>query len=45
MNYKIYDRDEDTFFKYMPMKKILKNNKNISITDSPFEKLTQLNLK
>ena len=46
MNYKIYDRDEDTFFKYMPMKKnIKKNNKNISITDSPFEKLTQLNLK
>ncbi len=46
MNYKIYDRDEDTFFKYIPIKKnIKKNNKNISITDSPFEKLTQLNLK
>ncbi len=46
MNYKIFEKDKDLFFKYMPEKKNFKKNKNnIKFTDSPFSKLVQLNLK
>ena len=46
MNYKIFEKDKDLFFKYMPEKKNFKKNKNnIKFTDSPFSKLVQLNIK
>jgi|TARA_B100000929_G_scaffold290530_1_gene284467 ATP-dependent RNA helicase SUPV3L1/SUV3 len=46
MNYKIYEKDKDVLFKYSPVKKSSKKNKNISnFSDSPFSKLTQLNIK
>ena len=46
MNYKIYEKNDDVYFKYIPMKKdFKKNKKNINLTDSPFSKLIQLNLK
>tara|TARA_B100000073_G_C23732355_1_gene571230 strand:+ start:85 stop:2574 length:2490 start_codon:yes stop_codon:yes gene_type:complete len=46
MNYKTYEKNDDVYFKYIPMKKdFKKNKKNINLTDSPFSKLIQLNLK
>ena len=46
MNYKIYEKDKEVLFKYLPVKKSLRKNKNISnFNDSPFSKLAQLNIK
>ena len=46
MNYKIYEKNKDVLFKYLPVKKSSRKNKNISnFADSPFSKLTQLNIK
>ena len=46
MNYKTYEKDENIFFKYVPKRKNIKMNKdNIKMSDSPFVKLTQLNIK
>ncbi len=46
MNYKTYQRGKDIFFKYMPLKRDnKKDKKNINMTDSPFGKLVQLNIK
>ena len=46
MNYKTYEKDKETYFKYMPVKKnIKKNRNNINLADSPFGKLIQLNIK
>ncbi len=46
MNYKTYEKDNEVFFKYTPMKKSFKKNKNkASFDDSPFSKLVELNIK
>ncbi len=46
MNYKTYEKDKEVFFKYIPIRKGFKKNKNkIDFTDSPFKKLVQLNIK
>ena len=46
MNYKTYKKDNAVFFKYIPVKKNFKNNKNrVSFDDSPFSKLVELNIK
>ena len=46
MNYKIYEKDKEIYFKFMPNKKFNKKIKtNSGIKDSPFSKLVQLNIK
>ncbi len=46
MNYKTFEKDKEIFFKYMPLKNNYRKNKtNIKISDSPFSKLAQLNIK
>ena len=46
MNYKIYEKDKEIYFKYMPIKKVSKRSKNnTNFSDSPFKKLVELNLK
>ena len=46
MNYKIYKKDNDIYFKYILNKKnIRKKEKVINATDNPFKILSQLNLK
>ena len=45
MNYKIYEKENNLFFKYMPLKKIIKKGTNKNINDNPFNILSQLNLK
>ena len=46
MNYRIYEKDKAVYFKYIPIKKNFKKNKNnINFADSPFSKLVQLNIK
>ncbi len=46
MNYKIYEKKENIYFKYIPIKKIhKKKEKNKNINDNPFGVLSQLNLK
>ncbi len=46
MNYKTYEKNNDIYFKYKNYKKIDKFNKsNNKLSDSPFKKLVQLNLK
>tara|TARA_Y100000591_G_scaffold88213_1_gene74380 strand:- start:679 stop:3171 length:2493 start_codon:yes stop_codon:yes gene_type:complete len=46
MDYKTYEKNKDLFFKYSPSKKSYKTNKkNVNITDSPFSKLVELNIK
>ena len=46
MNYKVYEKENEIFFKYLPQKKMFKkNDKNTKINDSPFGKLAQLNIK
>ena len=46
MNYKTFEKDKVIFFKYVPLKKKFKKNKDdIKYSDSPFRKLVQLNLK
>jgi len=46
MDYKTYEKNKDLFFKYSPSKKSYKTNKkNVNITDSPFSKLIELNIK
>ena len=45
MNYKAYDKDKNTYFKYVPKKVFKKKiNRNIS-NDNPFNVLNRLNLK
>ena len=44
MNYKIFEKDNETFFKYNPSKKIKKiSSKKIS-NENPFKILKNLNL-
>tara|TARA_B100000674_G_scaffold496767_1_gene528065 strand:+ start:726 stop:3206 length:2481 start_codon:yes stop_codon:yes gene_type:complete len=46
MDYKIFEKNDDIFFKYAPLRKKLKKNKNkINLNDNPFIKLAELNLK
>jgi len=46
MSYKTYKKDNEVFFKYTPLKKSFKKNKNkVSFDDSPFSKLVELNIK
>ncbi len=46
MNYKTFEKDKVIFFKYVPLKKKFKKSKDdIKYSDSPFNKLVQLNLK
>ena len=46
MNYKIYEKEKDIFFKYVPLRNnTKKSKKNVNFTDSPFSKLNQLNIK
>ena len=45
MNYKTYEKDNNLYFKYTPLKKIIKKNSNKSVNDNPFNVLSQLNLK
>ena len=45
MNYKIFEKDKETFFKYNPTKKFKKNlDKKVS-SENPFKVLKNLNLK
>ena len=44
MNYKVIEKDQETFFKYFPQKKNKKSfNKNVN-KENPFEVLKNLNL-
>ena len=46
MNYRVFDRNNEVYFKYFPLKKNKKKLKTKSkFEDSPFSKLVQLNLK
>jgi len=46
MNYKTYQKEENIYFKYIPIKKNFKKKEvKKDITDNPFGILTQLNLK
>ena len=45
MNYKTYEKDNNVYFKYIPLKKIIKKDMNKNIKDNPFNVLSQLNLK
>ena len=46
MNYKIFEKNNEVFFKYSPIKKSYKKNKNnVDFGDNPFRKLVQLNIK
>jgi ATP-dependent RNA helicase SUPV3L1/SUV3 len=43
MNYKVYKKDNDIYFKYAPKKKIKKTFKKLSPSNSPFNVLKDLN--
>ena len=46
MNYKTFEKNNEIYFKYLPVRKNLnKNKKNINLGDSPFNKLNLLNIK
>ena len=44
MNYKIIEKENDTYFKYNPMKKRKNVNKKVMIKENPFNVLKNLNL-
>ncbi len=44
MNYKIYEKDSETYFKYNPIKKIKKNPSKKVSSENPFRVLKDLNL-
>ena len=44
MGYKVFDKDEETFFKYNPSKKIRKISKQKVSSENPFKILKNLNL-
>jgi ATP-dependent RNA helicase SUPV3L1/SUV3 len=44
MNYKIFEKDKDIYFKYSPQKKIKKNFKKTTMVNNPFKVLKKLNL-
>ncbi len=45
MNYKIYEKNNNLHFKYIPLRRAIKKNSNKKIEDNPFNILSQLNLK
>ena len=46
MNYKTFEKDKDVYFRFIPAKRGFKpSKKNIKVSDSPFSKLVQLNIK
>ena len=44
MNYKIFDKNEETYFKYSPIKKFKKNSTKKISSENPFKILKNLNL-
>ena len=44
MNYKIFEKDKDIYFKYNPQKQIKKNFKKTPSLNNPFKILKNLNL-
>ena len=44
MNYRSFDKNNETFFKYNPKKNMIKN-KNKNLKDNPFKVLSELNIK
>lgn len=44
MNYKIFDKDDETYFKYNPVKKFKKNSIRKISNENPFKILKNLNL-
>ena len=44
MNYKIFDKDDETYFKYNPVKKFKKNSIRKISSENPFKILKNLNL-
>ena len=44
MNYKVIEKDNELFFKYMPNKKIKKTFDNKRLKENPFGILKNLNL-
>jgi len=45
MNYKVFEKNNNVFFKYMPVKKIFKTKQIKNTADSPFGQLINLNIK
>ena len=45
MNYKIFDKDDETYFKYNPVKKFKKNLVKKVSNENPFKILKNLNLR
>ena len=46
MNYKTFEKEKNTYFKYMPVRKnIIKKDKRKELTNNPFSVLSQLNIK
>ena len=43
MNYKTYEKNDEIYFKYTPLKKIKKTFKKIDSSNSPFKVLKNLN--
>ncbi len=44
MNYKIFDKNDETFFKYNPIKKFKKSSAKEVSSENPFKILKNLNL-
>jgi ATP-dependent RNA helicase SUPV3L1/SUV3 len=44
MGYKIFDKEEETFFKYSPIKQFKKNPEKKVSSENPFKVLKNLNL-
>ncbi len=46
LSYKTYEKDKEIYFKYNPLKRnSIKNKNNLKSIDSPFSKLSELNIK
>ena len=45
MNYKTYEKDNNLYFRYIPLRKIITKDSKKNINDNPFNVLSQLNLK
>ena len=44
-NYKIFEKDNEIYFKYDPLEILRKRAKKFEFPDNPFRKLASLNLK
>ena len=45
MNYKVFEKEKETYFKYNPIKKFKKSSINKVSKENPFEVLKNLNLR